>query len=347
MDSQPRNPMLRAQASAVEISLVVPMHNEAEAIDGFFKAVMPVLEDMAVDYEIVCVNDGSADSTLDLLKSARQDNTRIKIIDLSRNFGKELALTAGLEHASGAAVIPIDADLQDPPDLIPQLVAKWREGYDMVLAQREDRSSDTLFKRVSARLFYRLIGRLSEVPIPQDVGDFRLLDRRVVEALASLPERTRFMKGIFAWLGFKQVTITYARDARSAGESKWRVWSLWNFAIEGITSFSSFPLRIWSYVGTACALGAAGYMVYVIVRTILFGVEVPGYASLLSVILLFNGLIMVSLGVLGEYVARMFVEVKRRPLYIVRDAWGFEESEDDKVATIPMKPRAASRRATR
>lgn len=347
MDSEPNDQMPRLQASPVEISLVVPMNNEAEVIGAFLEALVPVLDEMAVDYEIVCINDGSVDATLELLIDAREADNRIKIIDLSRNFGKELALTAGLEHASGAAVIPIDADLQDPPEVIPQLVAKWREGYDMVLAQRQDRSSDTLFKRVSARLFYRLIGRLSEVPIPQDVGDFRLLDRRVVEALASLPERTRFMKGIFAWLGFKQVTITYARDARTAGESKWRVWSLWNFAIEGITSFSSFPLRIWSYVGTACALGAAGYMVYVIVRTILFGVDVPGYASLLSVILLFNGMIMVSLGVLGEYIARMFVEVKRRPLYLIRDCWGFEESEDDKVATIPMTRRSTSRRVAR
>jgi glycosyltransferase involved in cell wall biosynthesis len=321
--------MPRLQDPQVEISLVVPMHDEEDTIDTFFDAVVPVLEDMAIAYEIVCVNDGSRDATLDRLKAARGANQRIKIIDLSRNFGKELALTAGLEHAAGAAVIPIDADLQDPPDMIPELVAKWREGYDMVLAQRRDRSSDTLFKRISARLFYKLIGRLSEVPIPHDVGDFRLLDRRVVDALDSLPERTRFMKGLFAWLGFKQVTITYVRDARTAGESKWRIWSLWNFAIEGITSFSSFPLRMWSYVGTACALFAVGYMVYIITRTILFGVDVPGYASLLSVILLFNGMIMVSLGILGEYVARMFVEVKRRPLYLVRESWGFEDANDD------------------
>ena len=321
--------MPRLQDPQVEISLVVPMHDEEDTIDTFFDAVVPVLEDMAIAYEIVCVNDGSRDATLDRLKAARGANQRIKIIDLSRNFGKELALTAGLEHAIGAAVIPIDADLQDPPDMIPELVAKWREGYDMVLAQRRDRSSDTLFKRISAKLFYKLIGRLSEVPIPHDVGDFRLLDRRVVDALDSLPERTRFMKGLFAWLGFKQVTITYVRDARTAGESKWRIWSLWNFAIEGITSFSSFPLRMWSYVGTACALFAVGYMVYTIARTILFGVDVPGYASLLSVILLFNGMIMVSLGILGEYVARMFVEVKRRPLYLVRESWGFEDANDD------------------
>jgi glycosyltransferase involved in cell wall biosynthesis len=343
MDQDRRQQMPGRHPPAVEISLVVPMHNEAEAIGAFFDTVMPVLDGMAIDYEIVCVNDGSRDETLERLKTAREANKRIKIIDLSRNFGKELALTAGLEHASGAAVIPIDADLQDPPEVIPKLVAKWREGYDMVLAQRQDRSSDTLFKRVSARLFYRLIGRLSEVPIPHDVGDFRLLDRRVVEALASLPERTRFMKGIFAWLGFKQVTITYARDARTAGESSWRVWSLWNFAIEGITSFSSFPLRIWSYVGTACAIVAAGYMVYIIARTLIYGVEVPGYASLLSVVLLFNGLTMVSLGILGEYVARMFVEVKRRPLYLVRDSWGFCEREDDQVETIPADRQPAKR----
>jgi len=323
MEPDPRNPIPETQATRVEISLVVPMYNEAEAIDDFFEAVVPVFETMAVDYEIVCVNDGSRDATLERLQAVRRDNPNVKIVDLSRNFGKELALTAGIEYTCGAAVIPIDADLQDPPEIIPRLVEKWREGYDMVLAQRQDRSSDSLFKRVSARFFYKLISRLSEVPIPNDVGDFRLLDRRVVEALSALPERTRFMKGLFAWLGFKQATVTYTRDARIAGKTKWRVWSLWNFAIEGIISFSSFPLRIWSYAGTACALFAVGYMIVIIMRTMVFGIDVPGYASLLSVILFFNGLIMMSLGILGEYVARMFVEVKRRPLYVVRESWGF------------------------
>lgn len=336
--------MPESRSCEVEISLVVPMRDEEEALGNFFAVVVPALEKVTPDYEIICVNDGSQDGTLEALRRFREADKRVKILDLSRNFGKELALTAGLEHAGGAAVIPIDADLQDPPEVIPELVEKWREGFDMVLAEREDRSSDTMFKRVSAAIFYRVIGRLSEVPIPQNVGDFRLLDRCVVDALLSLPERTRFMKGIFAWLGFKQTTVRYARDSRSAGESKWRFWSLWNFAVDGVVSFSSFPLRIWSYIGFACALIAGGYMVYIIGRTLVLGIDVPGYASLLSIILFFNGLMMISLGILGEYLARMFLEVKRRPLYLVRDSWGFGDDVQGR-RTSGRRRAAASRQA--
>lgn len=322
--------------SAVYLSIVVPMYNEETMIGIFFERIIPILEDITPDYEIICVDDGSDDETFPLLRKAHDKNPKIKIVNLSRNFGKELALTAGIDHAAGQAVVPLDADLQDPPELIGELVEKWREGYDMVLAKRVDRSSDSATKRFTARLFYRLVGRISEVPIPENVGDFRLMDRRVVDALAMMPERTRFMKGMFAWLGFKQATVPYTRAPRAAGTTKWHFMPLWNFALQGIVSFTDFPLKIWSYIGILCALGSLGYGAFIVLRTLSVGVDVPGYASLIAVILFFNGLIMMSLGIMGEYMARLFIEVKRRPLYLVRDAVGFGDA-------MGMKPRVGRR----
>lgn len=307
------------------ISLVVPMHNEEPVIDTFFDAVVPILEGLTGRYEIVCVNDGSRDGTLERLHRAREANPNIRIIDLSRNFGKEVALTAGIDHTSGDAVIPIDADLQDPPDLIPALVEKWRDGYDMVLAVRGDRRSDSLTKRLTANFFYRLIGRISETPIPANTGDFRLMDRQVVEALRSLPERTRFMKGLFAWLGFRQTTVTYVRQPRAGGETSWRYWRLWNFALEGIVSFTTLPLRVWSYLGLIFAFCALVYMSVIVLRTLIYGVDIPGYASLIVIILFFSGMNMIGLGILGEYIGRVFIEVKQRPIYLIRDKFGFDE----------------------
>ena len=306
------------------ISIVVPMYNEELVCDAFFKSIVPILDNLAVNYEIICVNDGSGDGTADLLRAAQKKNDRIKIINLTRNFGKELALTAGIDFASGDAVIPIDADLQDPPDLIPEMIGKWQEGYDVVLPKRKDRKSDTIVKKVTALLFYRLMTRIGEVPVPANVGDFRLMDRRVVEALKTLPERTRFMKGLFAWLGFRQTTILYSRQPRAAGESKWQYWKLWNFALEGIFSFSTVPLKIWTYFGVFVALSSLIYMNFIIIRTLVYGIDVPGYASLTVFILFFSGINMVGLGILGEYVGRMFIEVKQRPLYLIRDMSGIE-----------------------
>jgi len=311
-------------ADGVELSLVVPMYNEAAALDVFFRRAVPVLEQVSGRFEIVFVDDGSRDPTLDLLRAWHRRDARIKVVALSRNFGKELALTAGLDFARGAAVIPIDADLQDPPEVIADLVARWREGYDVVLARRADRQSDTPAKRATARLFYRLINLLSEIEIPADVGDFRLMDRRVVEALGRMPERMRFMKGLFAWPGYRQTVIEYRRAPRSAGGTKWSYWKLWNLALGGIVSFSTVPLRIWSYIGASTAAFAILYMTYVVLRTLVAGVDVPGYASLLALLLFFNGLNMIGLGILGEYLGRVFVEVKQRPLYLVADAIGFE-----------------------
>lgn len=311
------------------ISVVVPMYNEELVCDEFFKTIVPVLENLEGNYEIICINDGSDDGTADILRAAHEKNERIKIISLTRNFGKELALTAGIDFASGDAVIPIDADLQDPPDLIPDMIAKWKEGYDVVLPKRKDRASDTIGKKVTALLFYKLITRIGEVPIPSNVGDFRLMDRRVVQALKTLPERTRFMKGLFAWLGFRQVTILYSRQPRAAGETKWHYWKLWNFALEGIFSFSTVPLKIWTYFGTIVAFSSLVYMSFIIVRTLVLGIEVPGYASLTVFILFFSGINMIGLGILGEYVGRMFIEVKQRPLYLIRDMAGIEPKDSE------------------
>lgn len=315
------------------LSILVPMHNEEAVVDTFFNAVVPILEKIADRYEILCINDGSRDRTLELLIRAHIDNPKIKIVDLSRNFGKEIALTAGLDHCEGNAIIPIDADLQDPPELIPDLVSKWREGYDMVNAVRSDRQSDTLIKRLTANLFYRFSGWLCETPIPANAGDFRLLDRKVVEALKLFPERTRFMKGLFGWLGFNQTTIEFVRPARVAGKSSWRYWKLWNFALEGIFSFTTLPLRIWTYFGFAVAMFALAYTTVVVVRTLLFGVEVPGYASLIVVVLFFSGINLIGLGVVGEYLGRVFIEVKRRPLYLVRETVGC-----NRTAATPIGP---------
>jgi polyisoprenyl-phosphate glycosyltransferase len=305
------------------LSLVVPVFNEESALDSLFDRVLPLLEQTTPDYEIVCINDGSSDRSLAVLVGAHFACSRIKIVDLSRNFGKEAALTAGLEYATGDAVIPLDADLQDPPELIPQLVAKWLEGYDMVIAVRQDRRSESLPKRSSANLFYRVLARISEVSIPSNVGDFRLLDRRVVEALKQVPERNRFMKGLFAWLGFRQASISYVRPSRVVGKSKWRYWQLWNFALDGIFSFSTIPLRIWTYFGLLISMASFCYMFWTLAKTMIYGVQVPGYASIVVLLLFFSGVNMIGLGVIGEYLGRVFLEVKQRPTYLVRQALGF------------------------
>lgn len=306
------------------LSIIVPMYNEEDAMDGFFKRVQRVLQTVTPSYEIICVNDGSRDLTLARLRQRAEQDERIKVVNLSRNFGKEIALSAGLDHASGEAVIPIDADLQDPPEVIPLMVAKWRAGAKLVLAKRRDRSSDSWLKRFTANGAYWLFSKLTHPRIPQNVGDFRLMDREVVNAVKRLPERSRFMKGLFAWIGYEAETVEYDREARSAGETKWNYWKLWNFALDGITSFSSLPLRVWSYLGFGVSLFAMAYLGFTIAKTMIFGLDVPGYASLMSVILFFNGILLVGIGVIGEYLARIFTEVKARPLYIVSETIGIE-----------------------
>ncbi len=304
------------------LTVVVPVFNEEAVVPVFVAAMIPVLNAVTADWEILFVNDGSRDETVAAIRNANIVDPRVRGIDFSRNYGKEIALSAGLDYAQGRAIIPMDVDMQDPPELIAPMVAKWREGYDVVLAERADRSQDTFLKRLSARWFYRLIGWLSDTPIPANVGDFRLIDERVAASVRSYPERMRFMKGIFAHVGYRTATLGYDRQGRAAGKTKFSGRKLFNLALEGIVSFSTVPLKIWTYVGLAAALLAIVLAAVIVARTLLFGVDVPGYASLISVILFFNGVLLMGLGVQGEYIARIFVEVKARPLYLVRERIG-------------------------
>lgn len=314
--------------SEPELSLIVPMHDESESCAVFFATVIPILEDAVASFEIICVNDGSRDDTLIKLLEHNRRDPRIKVVNLSRNFGKEAALSAGIDLASGQAVIPMDADLQDPPDLLPQMVDAWREGAQVVLARRVDRSSDSKLKRLTSRWFYAIFSKMAEPAIPSDVGDFRLMDRVVVDALKLLPERSRFMKGLFAWVGYNQVTLDYTRPERKAGDSSFNYWKLWNFALDGVISFSAIPLKVWSYFGVFVSFGAVSYLIYLLTRTLIFGIDVPGYASTLSAILLFNGILLITLGVQGEYISRIFTEVKNRPIYLINEMVGFEAAQD-------------------
>ena len=309
----------------VEISVVAPVHNEAPGLAEFFARLIPVLDGLGTSYEIICVDDGSSDDSLERLLELREPIPALKVLSLSRNFGKDVAVSAGFDYARGAAVVPIDADLQDSPELIGQMVAKWREGYDVVYATRGRRAGESWFRRITARYFYRVLDRITDIPIPHDTGDFRLLDRRVVDVLVRLPERTRFMKGLFAWVGFKQTALMFDREPRHTGASKWSYWRLWNFALDAITSFSSLPLRVWSYAGFVIALFSFLYAVFLAGLKIIRGVDVPGYISLMVVVLFFGGVQLITLGIIGEYMARMYNEVKGRPLYLVRDAWGFDD----------------------
>lgn len=311
-----------------ELSIVVPLYNEELNIAYLFERLESVLERIESTYEIVCVNDGSRDNTLKCLVDNHYRNPAIKVVNLSRNFGKEIALTAGIDYAVGAAVIPIDADLQDPPELIGELVEKWREGYDVVYATRRSRQGESWLKRFTALAFYNTIGKMSRVPIPSNTGDFRLLDRKVVEALKKLPERTRFMKGLFAWVGFKQTSVMFDRQPRLKGKTTWNYWRLWNFAIDGITSFSLLPLKIWTYIGLVISLISFLYASFLIIRTLIYGVDWPGYASLMVAVLFLGGIQLLTLGIIGEYLGRVYEEVKSRPLYLVRELYGIESQTE-------------------
>jgi len=307
------------------LSLVVPVFNEAESIGLFLDAVEPCLDGAGLRFEIVFVNDGSRDGTLAQLLDRSARDRRIKVVNLSRNFGKEAALTAGIDHARGDMLIPMDIDLQDPPGLFKPFIERWREGYDIVYGVRSTRDADTAAKRVSASWFYWAFNSMSPVRIPANVGDFRLVDRRAVEVLRRLPERNRFMKGLFAWVGFNAVGVPYARPARAAGASKFNLWRLWNFALDGVVSFSTVPLRASFYGGVAIAIVAVLYALFILGRVLLFGIDTPGYASLLVVVLLMGAIQLVSIGIIGEYLGRLFLEVKGRPIYVVEGV--YEEGE--------------------
>lgn len=299
------------------ISIIVPVFNEEEAISLFVQAVDEAMPKAAFSLEIVFVNDGSRDGTLSALTAAAQKDPRLVVVNLSRNFGKEAAMTAGLEFATGDVLVPMDVDLQDPPRVVPRLLEKWREGFDVVVAMRASRKADGAMKRVSANGFYQIFNMVSQQQIPPNVGDFRLMDRRVAEAMMQLGERNRFMKGLFAWTGFATTTVEYERAGRSAGVTKWNYWKLWNFALDGIFSFSTAPLRIWTYIGLLVGAGALTYAAVIFLRTAFFGIDVPGYASLMVVMLMLGAVQLFSIGIVGEYVGRLFIETKQRPLYVL------------------------------
>ncbi len=306
----------RAAATPV-LSVVVPAYNEQEVLPEFHRRLTAVLAGLTMASEIIYINDGSRDETLLILRRLRAEDPRVAIIDLSRNFGKEIAVTAGLDHSRGAAVVLIDADLQDPPELIPRLIAEWQSGYDVVYATRLSREGESRLKKATAYVFYRVINQISRVKIPADTGDYRLLSRRAVDALLKLREQHRFMKGLFTWIGYPQKGVPYRRDSRYAGETKWNYWRLWNFALEGVTSFTIGPLKIATYLGLATAVAAFVYAGVIIAKTLLYGEPVAGYPSLMVVILFLGGVQLITVGIMGEYIGRMFDESKQRPLYFV------------------------------
>ena len=301
------------------ISLVVPVFNEEDAIKPFLERVNAVRPQLAdYQFQLLFIDDGSTDGTLAALLDAQRGDPAINIIELSRNFGKEAALSAGIDQAAGDAVIPIDVDLQDPPELIPQLAREWERGSEVVLARRTNRQSDNWLKRLTAAGFYRLYNAIDKPEIPANCGDYRLLDRAVVEALRGLPENQRFMKGLFAWVGFRAASVPYIREPRRMGRSKFNGWRLLEFAVQGITSFSTVPLRLWLWVGSLITFLALCYALIIISRVLYYGVEAPGYASMMTVILFFGGLQLTGIGFLGEYLGRNYFESKRRPSYIIR-----------------------------
>ncbi len=309
------NDFFRGQPHPV-FSVVVPAFNEAPGLARFHARLRAVMQSLG-PWEVVYVDDGSTDGTAAVLTALRRDDPQVAVVRLSRNFGKEIATTAGLDHARGDAVIVIDADLQDPPEVIPALTQAWRNGFDMVTARRRARAGETWFKRATAHLFYTIMSHTGRVRLPMDTGDFRLMSRRVVDAVGQLRERHRFMKGLFAWVGYPTTEILYDRAPRCAGASKWNYWRLWNLALEGITSFTTVPLTFATYLGLVVALLSVIYGAQVVVKTLILGNAVAGYPSLMTVILFLGGVQLMTLGVLGEYLGRVFNETKNRPLYLI------------------------------
>ena len=301
-----------------KISIVVPVKDEEMAIKPFLKEVFGELKNIKYKLEIIFVDDGSSDNTLLTIKETSLIHEEVKYISFSRNFGKEAAMSAGIEYATGDAVIPMDVDLQDPPIVIHEFIRLWEEGFDTVYGYRLSRNEDTTSKKMTAGMFYKVFNKISDNPIPYNAGDFRLIDRKVVDVLRKMPEQNRFMKGLFAWPGFKTTSVPYHRPARKHGKTKFNAWKLWNFAVDGITSFSTWPLRIWSYIGGGIAIVALFFMVFIIMRPILFGRDFPGYASIMSTILFFGSIQLISIGVLGEYIGRLYIEVKKRPSYVIK-----------------------------
>lgn len=318
------------------VSVVVPMFNEGANVDAFFARLIPVLKNIGAAWEVVCINDGSADDTLARLLAQRTSEPRISVIDLSRNFGKECALSAGLAHASGEVVVTIDSDLQHPPEAISEMLQKWRDGYEMIFALRHDRIGQSMAHRLFAGLFYFIMRHLSDIPLQMKASDYRLMDRCVVDAINSLGERQRFMKGIFAWVGFAQAGVMYRQETRVGGTSSWRPLRLLHFAFDGLTAFSTFPLTVWVFLGAAVSGLAFLYIVVRLIYVAINGIDVPGYESTIVIILFLGGCQLLGLGILGSYVGRVFGEVKGRPLYIVRRV---HTASDDVVSASAASPR--------
>lgn len=313
-------PLDVADTNPKSVTLVVPVYNEEASIGPFLDAVAPVLDNLRpkICFEILFVNDGSRDATERLIMSAAADRDDIGLLNLSRNFGKEAALFAGLHHAEGDAVIPLDVDLQDPPTVISEMITHWLDGAKVVNARRSSRDSDSRLKSITANTFYRIFNALAEYPIPQDVGDFRLFDREVVDAICQLSERSRFNKALFSWVGFEAKEVIFERPARNSGETTWSYWRLWKLALDGIFASSTVPLRIWTYVGFTLSIASLLYSFVIFISVLFFGIDVPGYASTIILILVFGGMNMFALGIIGEYVGRIYKEVQQRPVYIVR-----------------------------
>lgn len=324
------------------LSVVVPMHNEAGNVDAFFHRLLPALDRLSLRYEVLCVDDGSTDATWGNLLVWRAREPAVRLLSLSRNFGKEIALTAGIDAASGDAVVLIDADLQHPPELIETFLAKWRAGYEMVYAQRRDRSTDGWLRRHASRAFYWTFGRLADVEMPNGAGDFRLLDRKVVEALKSMPERARFMKGLYAWVGFRHTGVPFDPEQRHDGRSTFGMTRLFRFAMDGLVSFSTAPLKACGYLGAMIALPSMIAGFYFLFRTLILGVDVPGYASIIVAVMVLGGVQLLSLGVIGAYIGRLYEETKQRPLYILRQTEGIDLAVEQRARPVlPLRPSVA------
>ncbi|MEI6986155.1 MAG: glycosyltransferase family 2 protein [Rhodospirillaceae bacterium] len=320
------------------LSVVIPFYNEGEGTDALFARLLPILDKLGVTWEVICVNDGSRDDTLARLLKINHLHSNVRVVELSRNFGKELALSAGLSYACGDAVVPMDADLQHPPELLGPLLGKWQEGFDMVIAVRDHRTGQSLGHRIFARIFYWLFEHMSDVKLPREAGDFRLMDRKVVDVINRMPERTRFMKGIFAWIGFRQASIPYHQGERVAGESRWGFLKLIHLSIDGLTAFSVFPLRVWGLIGAIVSLLSVMYGSYRVLRTLVYGADVPGFESLIVAITFLGGVQLLILGIIGDYLGRVYNEVKGRPLFIVRAAYGWDNQNEMEALPFQLPP---------
>ena len=299
------------------VSIVVPVYNETGLIKPFVNKISSVMKGVSCKYEIVFINDGSTDDTYIELENVYKSEKNIRVITFSRNFGKEAALSAGIDCSDADALIPIDVDMQDPPELIVDFIKFWQDGYDIVYGVREDRGLDSAGKRITSRLFYTVFNKVSKTKIPYNVGDYRLIDRKVIDVIKILPERNRFMKGLFSWVGFKSIGVPYKRPERISGETKWNYWKLWNFSIDGITSFSTIPLKVWMYIGGIISIISFCYALLLIAKVLMYGIDVPGYTSTLVAILFLGGLQLLVLGIYGEYIGRIYEESKHRPIYVL------------------------------